>query len=390
MLTREEPHTSDIELKTHDSSLNLHKFLLAARSPYFANKLKAAPDTTLWRLSQTIPTQSFDTAVRYLYMGEVSADLGAGDEEQEILKGIDKVSKQLEIGRLFESILEGGDRRTARQRRSEEISRGRDQLATWFRENVLQHKMTISAHRADKVRWARSNTMFADVLLRADEAEDTDNNSLAQQSAHPSALSDLSIPVGSFSQSPASDHEHTGTRNAVLFPVHRAMLLRSEFFSTMFESGFREAQDSEFLQIIPIDCTPDVLEIILTFLYTERAEFGLDIAVDVLFAADLLFIEKLKQRAAMIISTLGNGQASVVESENARGAIDVEDVVDIYDVIRAGWDTRVHRLEEFGARFIAYRLERFIDDPEFSAIVKESAARIQGRQETDTVELVDE
>lgn len=390
LLTRDEPNTSDIVLKTHDSSMSLHKFLLAARSPYFANKLQSAPDSTSWRLSHNIPTQSFETAVRYLYMGEVSADLGSGDEEQEILKGIDKISKQLEIERLFESILEGGDRRTARQRRSEEISRGRDQLAAWFRENVLRHKMTISTHKADDVRWAGDNTMFADVLLRADEAESEDSDSPTQSPEHSTNGSTNAIPVGSFSQVDEIDARSTGTRKSVIYPVHRAMLLRSEFFSTMFASGFREAQNSEFLQVIPIDCTPDVLEIILTFLYTERAEFGLDIAVDVLFAADLLFIDKLKQRAAMIISTLGNGQASVVESENARGTIDVDDVVDIYDVIRAGWDTRVHRLEEFGARFIAYRLERFIDDPEFAAIVKESAARIQGRQETDTVELVDE
>jgi hypothetical protein len=59
-------------------------------------------------------------------------------------------------------------------------------------------------------------------------------------------------------------------------------------------------------------------------------------------------------------------------------------------VVRAGWDTRVHRLEEFGARYIAYRLERYIDEPEFKELVKESASRIQSRQETDTVELIDD
>ena len=144
---------------------------------------------------------------------------------------------------------------------------------------------------------------------------------------------------------------------SVLFPVHRAMLLRSEFFSAMFSSSFREAQDSPHLHIVPIDCSPQVLEIVLTYLYTEKADFSLEVAVDVLFAADLLFIEKLKQRAAVIISTLGNGGASVVEAENPRGETAAEDVIDVYDIIRAGWDTRVHRLEEFGARFIAYRLE---------------------------------
>jgi hypothetical protein len=162
----------------------------------------------------------------------------------------------------------------------------------------------------------------------------------------------------------------------------------------MFATAFREGQESEHLQIVPVDCPPDVLEIILTFQYTEQADFPLPIALDVLNAADMLFIDKLKQRAALLISTLGNGAgagASLVDPDHPRDtAPPGDDLVDIYDVVRAGWDTRVHRLEEFGARYIAYRLERYIDDPEFRALVRESAARIRARQETDTVELVDD
>jgi len=168
------------------------------------------------------------------------------------------------------------------------------------------------------------------------------------------------------------------------------MLLKSEYFLTMFSSTFKEAQETDYLQIIHVDCSPVVLETVLIFLYTEKVEFPLEIAIDVLFAADLLFIEKLKVKAAAIISTLGNGGTSIVESGNARGETDEEEVVDIYDVIRAGWDLRVHRLEEFGARYIAYRLERYIDQEEFVQLVKESAARIKERQETDTIELIDE
>jgi len=158
----------------------------------------------------------------------------------------------------------------------------------------------------------------------------------------------------------------------------------------MFSSAFREAQDTPYLQVIPIDCSPAILEIILAYLYTEKSDFGLEVAIDVLFAADLLFIEKLKVKAAQIISTLGNGGAPIMEPGKARGATDLEDIIDIYDVVRAGWDTRVHRLEEFGAKFIADRLERYIDQEEFLDLVKESACRIKERQETDTIELIDE
>lgn len=50
----------------------------------------------------------------------------------------------------------------------------------------------------------------------------------------------------------------------------------------------------------------------------------------------------------------------------------------------------MHRLEEFGARYMAYRLESYIDDEEFKELVRESAARIKLRQETDTVEIIDD
>ncbi|KAH0283229.1 hypothetical protein M436DRAFT_63282 [Aureobasidium namibiae CBS 147.97] len=392
LLSRPEPKTSDILVSTYDRDFALHKFILAARSPYFAEKLARQPDTTSWKLPPKIPSQSFNSVVRYLYLGEASADLSDDEEEQKaILAGIDKLGKQLEVPTLFENIIDAGDRRMARQRRTEEMARGRDQFVTWFQANVLRHKVHTDTEKADQAKWDRDNAIFADVLLRADEPEEevADEPQSTQESVRNTEGPLNGIPIGNFSPDQASTTTPR-KRKSVLFPAHRAMLLRSEFFSAMFSSSFREAQDSPHLHIIPIDCSPQVLEIVLTYLYTEKADFSLEVAVDVLFAADLLFIEKLKQRAAVIISTLGNGGASVVEAENPRGETATEDVIDVYDIIRAGWDTRVHRLEEFGARFIAYRLERFIDDPDFEELVKESASRIQGRQETDTVELIDD
>lgn len=278
--------------------------------------------------------------------------------------GIDKVAKHLEIDSLLKSIIDSGDRRLARQRRTTEVARGRDQLEGWFRDNVLRHKLVVETSKADHVKWDRDNTIFADVLLRADELpEEIDDGVDGRADKQP-------------------------TTRSVLFPCHRAMLLRSEFFHAMFSSAFREAHVSDHLNIIPVDCSPAVLEIILTFLYTEKADFPLDVAVDVLFAADMLFIEKLKTRAAVVISTLGSGGVSQAEAAKTRGAM--EDDLDIYSIIHAAWLTRVQRLEEFAARYLAYRLEAHIDTPEFAELIRESASRIQGRQETDSIELLDD
>lgn len=360
LLARESPVTTDIVVTASDDSVHLHKFILAARSPYFRGKLATTPEASTWKIPNSIAPEGFTAAIKYLYFGEPPRELrsgpGTGFTESEVFAAIDKISKYLETQSLMDSILDSGDRRLARQRRTIELARGRDQLDEWFQTNVLGNKVVVETGMANRVQWDRNNQIFADVILQADELPD--------------------------------EAEEGETQKSVLFPCHRAMLLRSEFFETMFSSSFREAQINDQLQIIDVDCSPDVLEIILTFLYSERADFPLDIAVDVLFAADMLFIEKLKTKAAVVISTLGS--AGMSQAEAARTWGKDEDDIDIYAIMRAAWLTRVQRLEEFAARFLAYRLEAHIDTPEFAELIQESASRIQARQETDSIELLDD
>lgn len=277
------------------------------------------------------------------------------------------------------------------------MEKGRGQLEGWFRTNVLQHAIVISTDKADQVRWDRDNAIFADVLLRADEDEEQDEgeaNTGTKEDREDTVVSTnaLGIPLGSHSGHSSRSHsQNRKPPRSKLFPCHRAMLIRSDFFLTMFSSTFREAQPTPHLQIISIACSPAVLEIILSYLYTEKADFPLSIAVDVLFAADLLFLEKLKMRAAVVISTLGNGTASTLRRDATNDGPDSdEEAIDIYEILRAAWSTRVQRLEEFAARYIAYRLEAYIDDPAFAEMVKESAGRISARQETDSIELLDD
>jgi len=400
LLTRDHPQTSDITVAAASEVFHLHKIILSARSPYFRKKLTATPDITSWKLPPTIPPQAFGIAIKYLYLGELPIDVGGGQgtgySEDDILEGIDKISRQLEVRSLWEGVLEGGDRRLARQRRTEEVEKGRSQIETWFRDNVLKHKIIVDMDKANDIKWDRDNGIFADVLLRADEPEEgLGSGDLANGSKVPvlKTLGPLNeIPVGPTPQPSRSSSRTKGTRKCTLFPVHRAILTRAEFFLTMFSSAFREAQNTDHLHIIPIACSPQILEIVLVFLYTEKADFPLNTAVDVVFAADLLLIDRLKLKAAVVISTLGNGAMSQIPAarHSSDRPLPEDEEIDIYDVVRAGWLTRVPRLEEFGARYFAYRLEDYIDEEDFADLIRESAAKIKGRQETDSIELLDD
>ncbi|KAI1638072.1 BTB/POZ domain-containing protein [Biscogniauxia mediterranea] len=389
LLSRQVPKTSDITLIEASETFELHKFILSARSPYFQKKLTEAPETTTWRLPHSKPIEAFRVVLRYLYLGDLPRDLvdaRSQSTEDEVLTGVDKISKQLEIPKLWEAILSGNDRRLARQRHQDEVNRAQQQIEGFFREKIVGHKTIVDTRKVHEVKWPHDNSIFADCLLRADE-NGGDSEEEPEQPQESNA-----IPIGPGAES----HRQNGTRKSnksVLYPVHKAMLIRSPYFETMFSSQFLEAQESEHLHVIKVDCSPEVLEIILTFLYTEKVDCPLEFGLDLLYASDMLFLDKLKNKAAVAISSLGSGNSNVLvdRTHNLGQSEEVEvEPINVYDVIHAAWDLRVQRLEEFAARYIAYRLEDYIDEEEFGELIQESAMRIKNREETDTIELLDD
>lgn len=379
LFARTAPRTSDIALTDGAEIFELHKFILSARSPYFEKKLKEAPDTLNWKLPLSKPVESFRIVLRYLYLGEVPrevVDPRSNHTEEEVLTGIDKISKQLEIPKLWEAILFGHDRRLVRQRHQDEVNRAQQQVNDFFHQKVIGQKMTVDTRKVSEVKWSHGNAEFADCLLRADEG--VDGNTYQEDG-------DESKQQGGT----------TGYGKSYLYPVHKAMLIRSPYFETMFSSVFMEARESEHLHVIKVDCLPKVLEIILRFLYTEEVECPLELALDLLYASDMLLLDKLKNKAAVLISSLGSGNSNVLidrtHGVNGGEEVGIEvEPINVYDVIHAAWDLRVQRLETFVARYLAYRLEDYIDEKEFAELIQESAARVKNREETDTIELLDD
>ncbi|KAH6630396.1 hypothetical protein B0J18DRAFT_421070 [Chaetomium sp. MPI-SDFR-AT-0129] len=415
LLVRDVPSTSDITLSAPLEDFRLHKFILSARSPYFMRKFAEAPETVVWKLPHAIPVEAFRVVLRYLYLGDLPRDFvgpNSAVSEEEVFKGIDKLCRQLEIDKLWESVL-SNDRRLARQRQQDEVQRAQGQVEDLFRNTVLKHRIEIDTHRANDVKWPHYNAIFADCLLRADDdPEDEDfleTNGIANGT---------SIPVGPVLDGNNTAQNGTATtkppKRSVLFPAHKSFLIRSPYFETMFSSDFLEAHDKEHLHVIKVDCTPAVLEIILRFLYTEKADCPLEHGLYLLYTADMLLLDTLKTKAAATISALGSGTNNALVDRThgtANGSpttpggrqpqkpgpapepvltgVETEPI-NVYDVLRAAWDLKVQRLEEFAARYLAGRLEDYIDEPEFAELIRESADRITARQDIDTIELLDD
>ncbi|KAI5846067.1 hypothetical protein BZA05DRAFT_458403 [Tricharina praecox] len=373
LLARTPLDSTDISIHAfHSGSVvlnefRLHKFLLAARSRYFQNKFQksrtsqsseSGPDrpknVRSLRMANTVDARALETAVKYMYLGEVT-DIN----NQDVLKSIERLSRHLEIPGLWDMVMVSvaRDPRKRRQTRTATIEKAQSDMDAFFREYVLGRKITVdSPEEANKIRVEQSNESFADVLLQAEEDPPLENGD---------------------GDGDGSDDTTRKGPVTVLYPVHKGML-RSEYFTTMFASGFLEGQkqhESDALSIIRVDASPAVLELALSFLYSEKTEIPLEYALDLLFLADQLFLDRLKQKCSHVICTAPSNDDLPYS---------------IFDVVRAGWLCHVRRLEEFGAKYIAERLENYLPDPELAEVVAESAERIKERQETDSIEVLDD
>ncbi|KAG6146193.1 hypothetical protein E4U28_000984 [Claviceps purpurea] len=425
LLARTTPWTSDFTLKAGSQSFPLHKFLLASRTPFFQQKFQSTPGLASWTLEDSAPVEAFSIVLRHIYLDDSPTDLvtptagsvsfkehegeeqGGGEKVEKALKGVEELSKQLGLEQGWDGEA-AKDRRLARQRFLDEEERALKQLREFFTSKILANKVVVDADQASNVKWmSNDNPAFADVLLRADEPDDTynNNNDVDTVESAPANVVPTPPPNGqpaSIHASPSSDtHSSKPARRCVLYPVHKAMLIRSEYFSKMFSGDFLESQHAEHLRIITIDVSPPVLELVLTYLYIENPIIPLQHALDVLYAADMLFLDALKTKAAQAISALGNPTttttgAPLQHTPKPHQVVSPNDdpletePINIYDVVHAAWDLRVRRLEEFAARYLAYHLEDYIDDPDFHDLIRESASRIKKREETDSIELLDD
>ncbi|RCI13232.1 hypothetical protein L249_0825 [Ophiocordyceps polyrhachis-furcata BCC 54312] len=383
LLSRTKPATSDMCLVAGSRSFRLHKFLLVARTPYFRAKFGAQPETTSWKVDAAVPLEAVHIALRYLYLDEVPTDLVPPDRsssvsEDEVARGLIKISKQLGVERLWDAVVACSDRRLVRQRYRDEEERALKQVGDFFRDRVLGGKVVVDADGVRDFRLGPDNAAFADVLLCANEPPLSDGD--GDENGAASLLDSQGIlPPGPRPR-----------RKSVLYPCHKAMLIRSDYFSTMFSGDFIEAQTTDHLRVVTVDCTPAVLELVLSFLYTESFTCPLEHALDLLYTADMLFLDSLKNKAAMMISTLGSESALVDRAHGVGDGGEEKELINIYDVIHAAWTLRLQRLEEFAARYLAGRLEDYIDDAEFHELIRESAGRIRRREETDSIELLDD
>ncbi|KAH3898824.1 uncharacterized protein SCDLUD_005162 [Saccharomycodes ludwigii] len=181
--------------------------------------------------------------------------------------------------------------------------------------------------------------------------------------------------------------KNTETKKITLYPAHRAMLSRSEYFKTMFTLPFCENNcylfDNDYMLLSLSD--PTVVDLptedietahaILKYLYYDNTDIPWEIAMRVLVTADFLLLDRLKTMAAVSITSHGNEFLKIYS---------------LFDILYIAWEVRMERLEHFVAKTIADNLEKYQDLPSFHQAIENSAKRISKREDSDTIELIDD
>lgn len=165
------------------------------------------------------------------------------------------------------------------------------------------------------------------------------------------------------------------------YPCHLAILERAPLFQLVFNSNFREKSvyisKSEYNDSITVNfpnCDFNVVEIILRYLYYDCPEIPIEYAAETVVMADILLEDRLKAIAT----------ANLVKSKS------VFDYYSVFDILKLGWEMRSEKLEHFAAKEIAENLFKYEEDQNLKQAILESSQRISARQETDTIELVDD
>ncbi|CAG0917705.1 unnamed protein product [Notodromas monacha] len=165
--------------------------------------------------------------------------------------------------------------------------------------------------------------------------------------------------------------------NDFSFHGHKAFFCaRSEYFQALVNDHFGEAErnaDNEVPVVITLhSITPFVFASVHGYLYENDAKIvGIDHAVEVLAAADQYLLPGLKRLCGAAIAA----------------HLNVDNVCDAFSLSRLFC---LPRLENACCEYMAANIEVVISRPEFKELVVKDAAEVQKREDTDSIDIIDD
>ncbi|KAK5609799.1 Ankyrin repeat and BTB/POZ domain-containing protein 1 [Crenichthys baileyi] len=160
------------------------------------------------------------------------------------------------------------------------------------------------------------------------------------------------------------------------FLCHKAFFCgRSDYFKALLEDHFSEGEQLQSQPSIPVitlhNISHEVFIHVMYYIYTDDTELTMDSVFDVLCVADMYLLPGLKRLCGKTLAK----------------AICEDNVLHMWKTAKL---FRLSRLEDQCTEFMAKIIERLVEQAEFAEMIKEDAASLEERQETDSVPLVDD
>ncbi|ORE01375.1 hypothetical protein BCV72DRAFT_217411 [Rhizopus microsporus var. microsporus] len=340
--------TFQIPMTEDHHEFYVHKFILAARSPYFGkNLLNRWSEQDHVKLQRNlVHPMTFSALLRYIYTGYIDYAL-----DNDILDNMLFAAKHLEFHHLHSLLLEQKSTNDAlRSHSKQEIIMLRHDFEKFY---IGMITVAMRAEPQQERTWIMIEPWAAESL----------------ECSPKSIFADIAIKL----------------HNNIIFPCHKAYLCRVELFNTMLSGPFGE-QDAKLVTLVYPGQTNLVLPLIelydvdadifgyyiLQFIYTDKCNIPAEDAYDVLLVADMLLIDRLKAMAAIVITN------------------QKEPIIDIYELIQTAIELQVERVEQYCIKYFAHHLDDFIHQPQFLNLIKQSAASIKKREETDSIPFIDD
>ncbi|XP_060985012.1 ankyrin repeat and BTB/POZ domain-containing protein 1 isoform X3 [Dama dama] len=160
------------------------------------------------------------------------------------------------------------------------------------------------------------------------------------------------------------------------FLCHKAFFCgRSEYFRALLDDHFQESEQLAASGGLPAvslqSVAPEVFTHVLYYVYSNHTEVPPELAYDVLIVADMYLLPGLKQLCGRSLAQL----------------LDEDSVVGVWRVAKL---FGLARLEDQCTKYMARVIEKLVQQEDFVEAVREEAAAVAGRQETDSIPLVDD
>ncbi|XP_072305829.1 ankyrin repeat and BTB/POZ domain-containing protein 1 [Eucyclogobius newberryi] len=331
----EQGQHSDVNFLVHGQTFPAHRCVLSARSEYFSEMFnsKWRGKTLITLKHPLINPSAFAAILQYIYTGRMDINIS-------FLEDCTRLAKQCQMSALIEEL----------ENKCKQVY------------NFVSNKPGICVK-----------------VLSLEPQNGRLQDELAQ-------LADCALPAElqlGFGELPFHRTTNLSTYPDICFSVdgynflcHKAFFCgRSDYFRALIKDHFCEGGQLQSQPNTPVitlhNISHEIFIHVLFYIYSDDTELKMDNVFDVLCVADMYLLPGLKRLCG---KTLGQ-------------ALRVDNIICLWKTARL---FHLSRLEDQCTEYMAKIIEHLVLDPEFAELIKEDAASVKGRHETDSVPLVDD